>query len=40
MLAGDGFGQVSRQVLDKLHVPWEPTTAERAYMKAAAPRCL
>jgi hypothetical protein len=24
MLAGDGFGQVSRQVLDKLHVPWEP----------------
>ena len=31
MLAGDGFGQVSRQVLDKLHVPWEPSTAERAY---------
>jgi hypothetical protein len=31
MLAGDGFGQVSRQVLDKLQVPWEPTTAERAY---------
>ncbi len=31
MLAGDGFGQVSRQVLDKLGVPWEPTQAERAY---------
>lgn len=31
MLAGDGFGQVSRQVLDKLQVPWEPTTAERAH---------
>ena len=31
MLAGDGFGPVSRQVLDKLKVPWEPTTAERAY---------
>ena len=31
MLAGDGFGQVSRQVLDKLKVPWEPTTAERDY---------
>jgi len=31
MLAGDGFGPVSRQVLDKLNVPWEPTTAERAY---------
>jgi hypothetical protein len=31
MLAGDGFGPVSRQVLDKLKVRWEPTTAERAY---------
>jgi hypothetical protein len=31
MLAGDGFGQVSRQVLDKLNVPWEPATAERDY---------
>ena len=31
MLAGDGFGQVSRQVLDKLNVPWEPTPAERDY---------
>jgi hypothetical protein len=31
MLAGDGFGPVSRQVLDKLKVAWEPTTAERDY---------
>jgi hypothetical protein len=31
MLAGDGFGPVARQVLDKLKVPWEPTAAERAY---------
>jgi hypothetical protein len=31
MLAGDGFGPVSRQVLDKLKVRWEPTTAERDY---------
>src|SRR5271154_4796067 len=31
MLAGDGFGQVSRQVLDKLRVDWEPPTAEREY---------
>ena len=31
MLAGDGFGPVSRQVLNKLKVPWEPTAAERAY---------
>jgi hypothetical protein len=31
MLAGGGFGPVSRRVLDKLGVPWEPTTAERAY---------
>ena len=31
MLAGDGFDQVSRQVLDKLNVPWEPATAERDY---------
>ena len=31
MLAGDGFNSVSRQVLNKLHVPWEPTSAERAY---------
>lgn len=31
MLAGDGFGAVSRQVLDKLRIPWEPTDAERAY---------
>jgi hypothetical protein len=31
MLAGDGFGPVSRHVLTKLQVPWEPTTAERDY---------
>jgi hypothetical protein len=31
MLAGDGFGPVARQLLDKLHVDWEPTAAERAY---------
>jgi hypothetical protein len=31
MLAGGGFGPVSRQELDRLNVPWEPTTAERAY---------
>ncbi|MDB5404247.1 MAG: hypothetical protein JWQ55_6265 [Rhodopila sp.] len=31
MLAGGGFGPVSRQALDKLKVPWEPTSAERAY---------
>ena len=31
MLAGDGFGAVSRQVLDKLKVRWEPTAAERDY---------
>ena len=31
MLAGDGFGPVARQLLDKLHVAWEPTVAERAY---------
>jgi hypothetical protein len=31
MLAGDGFGPVTRHVLDKLNVPWEPTTAERDY---------
>jgi hypothetical protein len=31
MLAGDGFGTVARQVLDKLGVPWEPTEFERAY---------
>jgi hypothetical protein len=31
MLSGDGFGTVSRQVLNKLGVPWEPTQAERAY---------
>ena len=31
MLAGDGFGLVARQVLDKLKVPWEPTTAECDY---------
>ncbi len=31
MLAGDGFGAVSRQVLDKLNVQWEPTSAERDY---------
>ena len=31
MLAGDGFGAVSRQVLDKLNVQWEPTEAEQAY---------
>lgn len=31
MIAGDGFGTVSREVLNKLQVPWEPTEAERAY---------
>jgi hypothetical protein len=31
MLSGDGFGTVSRQVLNKLGVPWEPTQAEQAY---------
>jgi hypothetical protein len=31
MLTGDGFNAASRKVLDKLNVPWEPTTAERAY---------
>ena len=31
MLTGDGFEAVARQILDKLEVPWEPTTAERAY---------
>ena len=31
MLAGDGFGAVSRQLLDKLNVMWEPATAERDY---------
>ena len=31
MLAGDGFGPVARQVLDKLKVRWEPPTAERDY---------
>jgi hypothetical protein len=31
MLAGNGFDEASRQVLDKLKVPWEPTDAERAY---------
>lgn len=31
MLAVAGFGQVSRQALSKLKVPWEPTTAERDY---------
>ena len=31
MLAGDGFGAVSRQVLDKLRIRWEPTAAERDY---------
>lgn len=31
MLAGDGFGAVSREVLKKLRIPWEPTDAERAY---------
>lgn len=31
MLAGDGFSAVSREVMDKLKVPWEPTDAERAY---------
>ena len=29
MFAGDGFGAVSRQVLDKLKLPWEAATAER-----------
>jgi hypothetical protein len=31
MLSGDGFGPVAHQVLDKLKVRWEPTSAERAY---------
>ena len=31
MLSGDGFGSVARQVLDKLNVRWEPSSAERAY---------
>jgi len=31
MLAGDGFGAVSRQVLSKLKVGWQPGAAERAY---------
>lgn len=31
ILAGDGFGTVARQVLDKLKVRWEPTMAERDY---------
>ncbi len=31
MLAGEGFGPVARQLLDKLQVDWEPTEAERAY---------
>lgn len=31
MLAGDGFGPVAREALDKLKVRWEPTTAERNY---------
>ena len=31
MLAGDGFGAVSRKVLDKLKVGWEPSSAERDY---------
>ena len=31
MLAGDGFGAVSRQALNKLGVPWEATQAEQAY---------
>ena len=31
MLAGDGFGAVSRQALNKLGVPWELTQAEQAY---------
>lgn len=31
MLAGEGFGPVARQLLDKLQVDWEPTAAEQAY---------
>ena len=31
MLAGDGFGPVARELLDKLQVAWEPAAAERAY---------
>ncbi len=31
MLAGDGFGAVSRQVLSKLKIGWQPGAAERAY---------
>jgi hypothetical protein len=31
MLAGEGFGSVARQVLDKLNVRWEPPRAERDY---------
>jgi hypothetical protein len=38
ILAGDGFGQASRQVLTKLNVPWGPTTAERAYNEGRSTR--
>ena len=31
MLAGEGFGAVTRRVLDKLKVAWEPNRWERAY---------
>jgi len=31
MLAGGGFGRVTRQALDKLKVKWEPTQEERDY---------
>jgi hypothetical protein len=31
MLAGAGFGPVALEVLNKLKVVWEPTSAERAY---------
>ena len=39
MLAGNGFGPVSRQVLDKLKVRWEPRQPSATTTKAAAPRC-
>ena len=31
MLTGDGFGAVSRQVLTKLKIGWQPASAERDY---------
>jgi hypothetical protein len=46
MLAGEGFGPLSRQALEKLKVLWEPTATEQGYKegrgtekKAAEPGC-